>query len=196
MKELRKETGTEVIMYSKDDLRCRHPNHPRTWYSKNIWCDEHRGYCPRCQKPCCSYFSYTTGLQPDQMSPLEMERAKRIVREMEIWIPTGSDESTFMECTGCHKYFCPECCSVCPHPHCGDRMCHVSLFSDRPLWVLTFQRGAIQTGNGFSATCMMTCWAECVYPWVWLLGYAIGQWSSRTRQHLVPGIRWKPSYGA
>lgn len=139
-------------MCSKDDLRCRHPNHPRTWYSKNIWCDMHRGPCPQCQAPCCAFSSYTTALENTQMSPMETENAQRLAKDIATWIPSGSDESTFMECTSCHRFVCPECCSVCPHPNCGDRMCCVSEPSDRALLVLTSIRNAIQIGNGFSAT--------------------------------------------
>lgn len=114
-------------MFSKDDLRCAHPNHPRTWYSKNLWCGSHLEPCPICQNPCCTLSCYEKALQKGDMSPSETERVQRLLKEIMIWIPGGSDESTFMECTGCHKFVCPECCSVCPHPYCGDRMCRVGL---------------------------------------------------------------------
>lgn len=131
VKELRKQTDTEIIMFSQNDLCCAHPNHPRTWYSRNLWCGTHEGTCPRCQSSCCAVTfyekAYEKAIQRGETFLPETERMQRLLKEIRTWIPSGSDESTFMECTECHKLFCPKCCSVCPHPSCGDRMCHVSL---------------------------------------------------------------------
>lgn len=118
-------------MFSQKDVHCKHPNHPRTWESKNLWCISHDGPCPRCQDPCCRVFSYGNDLENaskrGEMDHPENRKISELLMKINFWIPSGLDESTFMECTKCDRFVCPKCCSVCPHPFCGDRMCHVSL---------------------------------------------------------------------
>ena len=127
VKELRKRN---VIEISQENRHCKHPNHSRTWESRNLWCISHNRLCPRCQKSCCKVFSYERDLKKAEhrreMHLPENETIKKLLAEIKDWIPSGLDESTFMECTECHRLVCPECCSVCPHPFCGDRMCNVS----------------------------------------------------------------------
>lgn len=64
-------------------------------------------------------------LKNEDLPPSDRKPAQKMLEGITLWISVGSEESTFMECTECHKFFCPECVSVCPL--CLDRMCHVSL---------------------------------------------------------------------
>lgn len=112
-------------------VHCKHPNHRRTWGSQNLWCISHSRSCPKCQISCCKVFFYEKNLKKgedgNEMQLPPNTTIAKLLAEIREWIPSGLDESTFMECTECHKFFCPRCCSVCPHPFCGDRMCNVSL---------------------------------------------------------------------
>lgn len=130
---LREETKTQIEFFSPKDERCKHPNHQRKWESRNIWCANHKspGRCPRCSASCCTMMSLRTLLQCNSVEAIPLrENARRLQREISSCFVYGRDQDTFMECTECHEFVCPSCCSVCPIKECGDRVCNgpVSLF--------------------------------------------------------------------
>ena len=91
-----------------------------------------------------------------------IQDAKDLTKAITVWLPSGSDEGTFMECTQCHRFVCPACCSVCPHPSCGDRMCHVS-FHIRLIFVILIPlRIAIHIGDGSFVSCMVVATEPCI----------------------------------
>lgn len=59
--------------------------------------------------------------------------AKALSEAIVLYTTFGYEEDTLMECTSCHRWVCPECCSVCPVGACGDRVCNapVSDYSQR-----------------------------------------------------------------
>lgn len=124
VKELREQTGSQIVWYTPDDLRCRHPNHHRTWYSKNLWCAVHAGACANCGAPCCAMAGAIKIVDENRGSATAVAAAKALSQAISLYVPVGSDETTLMECTSCHHLVCPECCSVCPVAACGDRVCN------------------------------------------------------------------------
>lgn len=122
--ELRERTGSQVVWYSPNDLRCRHPNHPRTWYSKNLWCATHKGACANCGAPCCAMAGAIKIVEENLGPATAVAAAKNLSQAIGLYVAIGKDESTLMECTSCHRLVCPECCSVCPVGPCGDRVCN------------------------------------------------------------------------
>ncbi|MCJ1466462.1 hypothetical protein MMC07_005081 [Pseudocyphellaria aurata] len=121
--KLREQTGSQVVWYKPDDLRCRHPNHHRTWYSKNLRCTTHNGRCANCGAPCCAMVGALNIVEQNKGSATVVAAAKALAEAIGLWVVVGMDESTLMECTSCHRLVCPECCSVCPVAICGDRVC-------------------------------------------------------------------------
>lgn len=54
-----------------------------------------------------------------------MQKVEAIIMQKEIttWMTTGLDNQTFMDCTECQKFVCPDCTSICPVEPCYDRLC-------------------------------------------------------------------------
>lgn len=122
--ELREQTGSQVVWYKPDDLRCMHPNHHRTWYSKNLWCATHSGACANCGAPCCAMAGAIKIVEENRGPATAVAAAKALSQAIGRYVTTGTEECTLMECTSCHRLVCPECCSVCPIGACGDRVCN------------------------------------------------------------------------
>ena len=119
--QLRQATSTEAIWYSKGDERPQHPNHPRTWYSRNLHCYECRLPCSVCGQTCCLYsqtlYNVVHGTEGVRI------KSTALAKEIEMWARFRKDESTFLECSTCHEWACPDCIGICPDQICQDRQC-------------------------------------------------------------------------
>ena len=129
--ELRNMTGTQIVFYSHTDLRPKHPNHIRKWNAKNIHCTKCEGRCKLCNAPCCVMSKACAdsiefeGQDSDNLTN-EATEAHQLFKYIKYWVDSNCrDQPTFMECTSCKEYVCPDCCSVCPVFPCHDRTCRV-----------------------------------------------------------------------
>ncbi|KZF20901.1 hypothetical protein L228DRAFT_270166 [Xylona heveae TC161] len=124
--QLRKRLGVQIDVYQPGDRRPRHPNHHRTWYSKNLWCTKCHGRCQNCMAWCCKYQeSYAIALG-NRTSVEVKDNAHSIIEAIRMYNPTGTDNPTFLRCTteGCRRLVCPECCGICPNQLlCQDLQC-------------------------------------------------------------------------
>lgn len=66
--------------------------------------------------------------------------AAKLKADIELWMPSGVDDTTFQQCSMCGKCVCPECCGICPIDVCGALCCKVSVFFER-----------VPTGHGENA---------------------------------------------
>ncbi|MCJ1358437.1 MAG: hypothetical protein MMC33_008437 [Icmadophila ericetorum] len=128
--QLREQTGTETVWYSPSDRFPRHPTHAKTWTQKNLWCTTCIDYCPICCNPCCAFMGATHRLatlenssEMKNINSLGYDTAKEFLKQCEKWIGTGLDPMTFIQCSDCERWCCPECMGICPNEICKDRTC-------------------------------------------------------------------------
>ena len=120
---LRKQTKTEVIPWDGHDNFPRHPNHGRKFHSANLWCNQCTDKCARCNASCCFLKAATLTAMSDRVTPLQKADAVALQKDIQTWLATGVDNATFMDCTECKQFVCPNCTSICPVEPCCDRLC-------------------------------------------------------------------------
>ena len=136
---MREHTQTAIVWYSEDDAYHKHPNHQRTFMSKNLWCMNCKGMCACCQIDCCiheqSLFYIKHGHKElktakkegdpemEAMGRLRQANGKAMLADIEKYLATGPDDSTFLECTNCHWFVCPRCVGICSESQCRDQQC-------------------------------------------------------------------------
>ena len=108
-----------------------HPNGDRIWECKNLRCldTDHRPKC-ECGNFCC-VMKELEDLKnnPDCMGNLRTKTEAKL-EDLKKWTgqPHHQNLNTFIFCTECRKYYCPECVGQCPIPICRDRLCKVNPF--------------------------------------------------------------------
>ncbi|KAL8829486.1 MAG: hypothetical protein Q9191_001993 [Dirinaria sp. TL-2023a] len=120
--QLRKITGTQIVGYSKEDDICKHPNHDRTFYAKNLFCHRCTDNCAVCDAPCCMFKGALNTARANPETEFG-EEAAHLAREIHQYATQDKDVATFLECTVCEKWVCPECIGICPIYPCRDQMC-------------------------------------------------------------------------
>ena len=116
-------TGTQVVFYSEGDPTPKHPHHPRTWYSKNLWCTEHHGNCDFCEDVCCAVAGCVQASEDNFNTVEDKIRVETMADDITRLLITAKEASTFIQCTECKKWACPKCISICPTEICQDRLC-------------------------------------------------------------------------
>ncbi len=126
---MRKNTGTEVVLYAESDLRPKHPNHGRKWNAKNLFCTNCQGKCAVCNAPCCVLMKAIIGMTEieDQANlKYDEDQICQLACSIDSLVGEhGMDEPTFIRCTQCFSFVCPDCCSQCPVYPCHDCTCRV-----------------------------------------------------------------------
>lgn len=138
--KLRHTTHTEITYHDATDSRLdyrKHPNHNRVWNSKNLHCTMCQPNCRLCQAPCCAYSDaeQTLGNYRSLREGFTITEARKIMearkllQRLNMLGPLSYDAPTFIQCTNCKIYVCPDCAGVCPIMPCCDRTCKVSFFT-------------------------------------------------------------------
>ena len=122
--ELRENTSTHPVLYSKDDPTPKHPSHHRTWFSKNLWCMDCKTNCGVCGDVCCVMVGLIQ-LSGDNNTTVEEKLwAENLAHEIQLWTVRPKELTTFLQCTTCKNWACPDCSGICPNIEiCQDRMC-------------------------------------------------------------------------
>lgn len=126
---MRYEFDCEAVYRSAEHPSEEHPNHPRVWTAKNLWCSTCTKDCAVCGASCCVRNQALQDISSATSSSDEKTKAQRKLDRIERWVTVSMDETTFLMCTECNCLVCPSCCGLCPHPVCRDLTCKVSLTS-------------------------------------------------------------------
>ncbi|KAI9838964.1 MAG: hypothetical protein M1819_004172 [Sarea resinae] len=144
-RELRERLNVSRTKWIYGDLTIPHPNHHRSWSSRNLWCATCLGQCELCRRPCCVYLEQSLILLDGNKTEAEKIRADDLLREIRLWNPIGLDEDVFLKCTDCKKRCCTECAGICPTAICQDQQCKGKLYVRGDSKIFRFQNGKTES---------------------------------------------------
>ncbi len=110
------------MWYVPSDHRPAHPSHGCTFFQKNLLCSTCIDNCANCGAPCCA-FKGASQTAVKEKDTAEGIAAAELASSIKRWASEGRDAPTFLMCTDCGRWVCPDCIGLCPIFPCHDSIC-------------------------------------------------------------------------